>query len=74
MLGNNLLVFMKGALYTIAMNEEAFVAGLMCSTINEHLMSKAQCGETIQGLVDKAASKFICTEECSKGTVIGSDS
>jgi len=62
---------MGGSLTTMKMSNEAHVAGLLCQTINEQLMSKAQCTETIQDLVDKAASKFVCMEECTEGKVIG---
>jgi hypothetical protein len=72
--GNELLIFAQGGLTTIMMDENAFVAGLLCQTINEQMLSTANCDETIQGLVDKMASKFVCMESCGKGTVIGVDS
>lgn len=72
--GNQLLVFKDGGITTMLLNEETFISGLLCQTINEQLMSNANCDETIQGLQDKLASKFVCQEECSKGKVIGNGS
>jgi len=69
--GNQLLVFKSGGLTTMMMDENTFVTGLLCSTINEQLMSTATCNETIKGLLDKSASKFICMESCTKGKVFG---
>lgn len=72
--GNQLLMFKDGGLTTVLMNDETFVAGLLCQTINEQMMSNANCDETIQGLTDKLASKFVCQESCTKGKVIGNGS
>jgi len=69
--GNELLVFMDGMLTTAKMDEEAYVAGLLCETINENIMGTAQCTETIQDAVDKGVGKFVCPDECTTGTVVG---
>mmetsp|Transcript_47403 Transcript_47403/g.40009 ORF Transcript_47403/g.40009 Transcript_47403/m.40009 type:complete len:124 (-) Transcript_47403:953-1324(-) len=63
-------MFVGGGLSTVMM-DEAHVSGLMCQTINEQLLSKSTCKDTITNLVEKMASKFVCMESCTKGKVYG---
>lgn len=69
-------MFMQGQIKSVMADLNLKVSSLMCQTINEHLFSKENCAQTIQGLIDKAASKFVCMEKCddpNKNFVIGSD-